>query len=189
MPSFPDLAEPLRSERVTLRFESERDIPEILIAHQDDPSLHSRLGLERPPSGAELGRRADDAARERAAGAGVRFTILEPGSDICRGQLYAHQIDWDHLRTEAGMWIAPGFRGRGRGLAAAAIRLAAGWLFDVCRLERLEILTEPENQAMIASAKSAGMVQEGVLRAYLLEHGKRVDVAILSLLPGDMERA
>jgi len=54
---------------------------------------------------------------------------------------------------------------------------------------QLEILTEPEHQAMIASAKSAGMVQEGVLRAYLLEHGKRVDVAILSLLPGDMERA
>src|ERR1700735_360054 len=87
MPSFPDLSKPLQGDGVTLRFAAERDIPDVLIAHQDDPELHVRLGYERPPSGAELGRRTDGEAAERLAGAGIRFTILEPGSDICRGQL------------------------------------------------------------------------------------------------------
>jgi RimJ/RimL family protein N-acetyltransferase len=185
MHSFPDLVRPLHSERVTLRFESERDIPEVLIAHQDDPTLHARLGLPRPPSGAELGRRIERAPHERASGHGARFTILEPGSDVCRGQLDVHRVDWDDLRAEAGIWVAPGFRGRG--LGSAALRQAAAWLFDVCGLERLELLTEPDNAAMIAAAKAAGLVQEGVLRAYVTERDRRVDLTILSLLPADLE--
>jgi len=185
MPSFPDLVTPLRSERVTLRFASERDIPEILIAHQDDPELHARLGLERAPSGAELGRRTDGEADERAAGAGVRFTILEPDSETCRGQLDVHRVDWDHLRAEAGIWVAPGFRRRGFG--AGALRLAGQWLLGVCGLARLELLTEPDNKAMIAAAAAAGLVQEGILRAYVHERERRLDLVVLSLLPADLE--
>ncbi len=89
---------------MTLRFAAERDIPEVLIAHQDDPELHRRLGLVRPPSGAELGRREERAATERAAGALLTLTILEPGSDVCRGQIDVHAVDWDHLRAELGIW-------------------------------------------------------------------------------------
>ena len=187
MPSFPDLVSPLGSEHVELRFAAERDIPEILIAHQDDPQLHVRLGLERPPSGAELGRRSEHEADERAAGNAVRFTIVEPGSDVCRGQLDVHRVDWDHRRAEAGIWVAPQYRGRG--LAAAALPLAGGWLFATCGLARLELLTEPDNAAMIAAARRAGLTYEGVLRAYVRERGRRLDVAVLSLLPADLEAA
>jgi RimJ/RimL family protein N-acetyltransferase len=184
MHSFPDLERPLRADDVTLRFESERDIPEVLIAHQDDPTLHLRLGLERPPSAAELGRRTEHEPAERADGTGARFTILEPGSDSCRGQLDVHRVDWEDLRAEAGIWVAPAFRGRG--LAAAALRLGGGWLFDACGLARLELLTEPDNLAMIAAAQAAGFVHEGILRAYVNERGRRLDLAILSLLPVDL---
>ena len=184
MHSFPELEQPLRSEQVELRFEAERDIPEILIAHQDDPALFLRLGLERPPSAAELGRRNEREPRERADGTGVRFTILEPGSDICRGQLDIHRVDWDDLRAEAGIWVAPAFRGRR--LAPAALRLTGGWLFDACGLARLELLTEPDNLAMVAAAQTAGFVHEGILRAYVNERDRRLDLAILSLLPADL---
>lgn len=184
MHSFPELEQPLRSEQAELRFEAERDIPEILIAHQDDPALFLRLGLQRPPSAAELGRRNEREPRERADGIGVRFTILEPGSDICRGQLDIHRVDWDDLRAEAGIWVAPAFRGRR--LAPAALRLTGGWLFDACGLARLELLTEPDNLAMIAAAQTAGFVHEGILRAYVNERDRRLDLAILSLLPADL---
>jgi RimJ/RimL family protein N-acetyltransferase len=184
MQNFPDLVHPLRSDRVVLRFEAERDIPEVLIAHQDDPKLHVRLGLPRPPSGAELGRRIEHGPAERVAGVGVRFTILKPDDNVCRGQLDVHHVDWEDLRAEAGIWVAPGFRGRG--LAPAALRLAGDWLFGVCGLARLELLTEPDNAAMIAAAKSAGLVEEGVLRAYVSERGRRLDLTILSLLPADL---
>ena len=184
MPAFPDLAAPLRADGAELRFAAERDIPEILIAHQDDERLYVRLGLERPPSGAELGRRSETEAAQRAAGDGVRFTILQAGSDLCRGQLDVHRVDWDERRAEAGVWVAP--QVRGRGLAAAALRLAGGYLFADCGLARLELLTEPDNVAMIAAARRAGLTEEGVLRAYLRERGRRVDVAVLSLLPADL---
>jgi RimJ/RimL family protein N-acetyltransferase len=186
MRSFPDLEKRLRSKKVELRFEAERDIPEILIAHQDDPTLHLRLGLQRPPSAAELGRRNEREPDQRADGIGVRFTILEPGSDVCRGQLDIHRVDWDDLRAEAGIWVAPAFRRRG--LAAAALRLAGGWLFDVCGLARLELLTEPDNVSMITAAQAAGLVHEGVLRAYVNERDRRLDLTILSLLPADLRR-
>ena len=55
MPAIPALAAPLTDGDLMVRASAERDIPEILIAYQDDPTLHVRLGLERPPSGAQLG--------------------------------------------------------------------------------------------------------------------------------------
>jgi RimJ/RimL family protein N-acetyltransferase len=185
VPPIPDLTEPLSDEHVLLRLGAERDIPEILIAYQDDPQLHIRLGEGRPPSGAELGRRDERAAAARAAGAYVTLTVLEPGSDQCRGQIYAQRFDWDNARAELGMWLAP--QVRGKGLAPRALRLAAAWLFEACGLERLQLLTHPDNEAMIRAARAAGAVHEGVLRAYEREGERRVDLAILSLLPDDLE--
>ncbi len=185
MPAFGDLARTLSADGAELRFAAERDIPEILIAHQDDDHLHLRLGLERPPSGAELGRRIEAEAARRAAGDGVRFTILHAGSEVCRGQLDVHAVDWEARRAEAGIWVAP--QHRGRGLAAAALPVAGGWLFEVCGLARLELLTEPDNHAMISAARRAGLTNEGVLRAYVRERGLRVDLTVLSLLPADLD--
>jgi RimJ/RimL family protein N-acetyltransferase len=187
MPSFPDLAEPLNAPGVQVRLAAERDIPEILIAHQDDPSLHARLGLVRPPSGAELGRRTEEQAADRASGTGVWLTILRSESDDCRGQLDVHHVDWDHQRAELGIWIAP--RERGRGLATSSLALAGRWLLTACELMRLELFTEPDNEPMVHAARNAGFVEEGVLRGYLRERGARVDVTVMSLIAADLEPA
>jgi len=187
VPAFPDMTEPLQGERAWLRYAAERDIPEILIAHQDDSELHVRLGLERPPSGAELGRRTEGEAAERDLGIGVRFTIVQPGVDVCLGQLDVHRVDWENRRAELGVWVAPAHRGRG--LATCGLRLAGRWLMSTSGLARVEILTAPDNVAMIAAAKAAGFVEEGLLRAYLRERGRRLDVIVLSLLPSDLEPA
>jgi RimJ/RimL family protein N-acetyltransferase len=185
MPPFPTLDAPLTGDRIALRFEAERDIPEVLIAHQEDPELFIRLGLERPPSGAELGRRVEEAEARRSDGSGVRFTIVLAGDDTCRGQVDLHRVEWDHLRAEAGIWVMPGERGRG--LASEALPVLAHWLFDRCGLQRLEMLTEPHNMRMISAARRAGFIEEGVLRAYMRERGQRLDVTVLSLLPADLE--
>jgi RimJ/RimL family protein N-acetyltransferase len=173
MPSIPGLAQPLLGEHVGLRLAAERDIPEILIAHQDDPELYSRLGLQRPPSGAELGRQIESAEREREAGVRLRLTIVEPGSDECRGRISLHSIDWEERRAEVGIWIAP--QVRGRGLATAALRLAARWLFAECGLAEVQLLTEPDNQAMLSAARAAGLVARGMHRR------ADVDMIVLSL--------
>jgi RimJ/RimL family protein N-acetyltransferase len=187
MPAIPDLTEPLRDGTIALRFGSERDIPEILIAHQDDPHLYERLGDRRPPSGAELGRRAEREPGERGAGTRATLTIVQDGSDECRGQVYVHDIDWDHQRAELGIWIVP--QVRGTGMAHRALTLAGRWLLQACRLQRVQIVTPSENEAMIRAARAAGFTYEGILRAYQREgrDQRRVDVVVLSLLPGDRQ--
>ena len=51
------------------------------------------------------------------------------------------------------------------------------------------MLTEPDNAAMLAAAKAAGLIEEGVLRAYVNERDRRLDLTILSLLPADLEQS
>jgi ribosomal-protein-alanine N-acetyltransferase len=184
MPSLPLLDPPIADRRVALRDAAERDIPEILIAHQDDPELHARLGLERPPSGAELGRQIEEAPSEHQRGTRARLTILEHSSDEFRGRILVHNVDWENARAELGIWVVP--QARGNGLARAALRLAARWLFDGCGFARLEALTEPANQPMLRAAMAAGFVHEGVLRRHARRGKSRQDMAMLSLLARDL---
>ncbi len=187
MPSFPEPNETLSTGQVALRLAAERDIPEVLIAHQDDPELYLRLGLTRPPSGAELGRRAEGGPADRATGTELWLTIVAAGSDECIGQIDVHGVDWDHSRADLGIWVAPGRRGQG--IAGEALGLAGRWLLTECGLLRLQLLTEPDNAAMVAAARAAGFTHEGMLRGYLRERGQRVDIAMLSLVATDLAAA
>jgi RimJ/RimL family protein N-acetyltransferase len=187
MPSFPNLHQPLTGAVAELRLAAERDIPEILIAHQDDPQLYARMGMRRPPSGAELGRRVEESAPQRAAGTGVWLTILRAGvagPSECAGQIDVHGVDWDHARAELRIWVAPALRGQG--LGADALRLVARWLLTECGLVRVQLLTDPGNEAMRRAAQAAGFAQEGVLRSYVRERGQRVDAAMLAMIAADL---
>jgi RimJ/RimL family protein N-acetyltransferase len=144
------------------------------------------MGEERPPSGAELGRLSERAAEDRAAGRGVTLTVLVPGSDVCQGQINVHHVDLLNARAELGIWLAP--QARGRGLARGALQLAAEWLLREAAFERIQILTEPDNERMLRAAQAAGFQREGLLRGYLRERGARVDVVVLSLVLGDLAR-
>jgi RimJ/RimL family protein N-acetyltransferase len=185
--AFPDLDEPLSDERIALRFGSERDIPEILIAHQDDPRMYARIGDERPPSGAELGREAERAEAERVGAAHVSLTILEPGGDDCRGRIEVGHVDREAARAELRVWVVPQYRRRG--YASGALALAAGWLFGACGLERLGLLTETDNEPMIHAARAAGFVHEGVLRGYWRQREQRLDAVSLSLVRSNVDGA
>jgi RimJ/RimL family protein N-acetyltransferase len=187
MVRLPLLAQPLEHERVRLRDAAERDIPEILIAHQDDPELHRRLVQERPPSAAELGRLAESEAAARAAGSRATLTILAPGSDLCLGQVSVGELDAEQERARLWIWVAP--QARRGGLGAGALVLASRWLLGPCGLHRLQILCEPENPAMLRAGARAGFQPEGVLHGYLRCGSRRVDVVSLARVAGDPEPA
>ena len=132
MPAFPDLTGPFLAAWSHLRFAAERDIPEILIAHQDDPELYVAPGPRAPAQR----RRARAPQRGRGRGPGDR-----PGR-----ALHDPRARLGHVRGPArrapGRLGAPPRRGghlgrapalRGRGMAAAALRLAARWLFEAVR--------------------------------------------------------
>jgi RimJ/RimL family protein N-acetyltransferase len=183
MPSLPFLEVPIADRGVALRDAAERDIPEILIAHQDDPRMYVRLGLDRPPSAAELGRQMEEAASERRSGTRARLTILDESSDEFRGRIMVHNVDWEHARAEIGVWVIP--QARGRGLARSALRLAARWLIESCGLVRLELLTEPDNEPMLRAARAAGFSPEGVLRRHARRGNERHDMVTLAFRASD----
>ena len=163
MPAIPELPERLSDGQVELRTSTEWDIPDILIAHQEDRDLYRRLGLPRPPSGAELGSAAEREPAERAAGTAVKLTIVRPDSDDCRGRVEAREINWEQGSAALSVWIAPGQREQG--LAGRALALAAGWLFESVGLRRLMLVVEPDDAATAQEAEAAGFERrdDGVL--------------------------
>jgi RimJ/RimL family protein N-acetyltransferase len=186
MPAIPEPGDPLSDGHVSLRLAAERDIPEVLIAHQEDRRLAEALGLEHPPSGAQLGRAMEEAPGRRAAGAGVILTILEPGSEDCRGQVEADRFDWEHAHANLGIWVAPD--ARGQGLGGRALALAAEWLISACGLVRVQLLAPPGNVPAIRAALAAGFTREGVLRAHGRARGGRLDLTVLSRIASDPPR-
>ena len=184
MPSIQPPREPLGDDRVALRLAAERDIPEILIAYQDDPDLHVRLGEERPPSGAQLGRLMEQTETDLGDGTAVRLTILQAGSDDCRGQVIAHaSIGRTPVPTSGSGWR---LRSVARGWRAAPCCWRRGGFSTRVGSSGSRCLPQPDNEPVLRSARAAGFVDEGVLRQYAREQGKRVDIAVLSVIPGDM---
>jgi RimJ/RimL family protein N-acetyltransferase len=186
MAPIPSLQQPLSDESVGLRFTAERDIPEILIAYQDDPNLHIQLGKRRPPSGAELGQELEAAATNRAQGVRAGLAVLELPSDQCRGEVTVYEIDWERGQASLGIWVAPG--ARGRGLARRALTLAAQWLFEACGCKKVGLLTAADNEPLLRAARAAGFVDD---RAPSSHHEPTIhgDMAALALRPGDLEFA
>jgi RimJ/RimL family protein N-acetyltransferase len=182
--SFPSLEHPLGDGVISLRASAERDIPEVLIAFQDDRELHHTLGEDRPPTGAQLGRRAEQAEREWARGSSVILTITEAGDDTCLGEVRIYEVDWVNRHATVAVWVAP--RRRGAGLAQRALSLSSRWLLRDCGLERVGITTDARNVKMIRAARAAGFTEEGVLRGYTRDGGTRADGAVLSRVRGDL---
>ncbi|MGH2876333.1 MAG: GNAT family N-acetyltransferase [Solirubrobacteraceae bacterium] len=187
MSRFPDLEQPLRGTVAEVRLAAERDIPEVLIAHQDDAELHVRLGMRRPPSASELGSRVEGSAIERRSGSGVWLTIVSPDvapPDRCSGQLDVIAVDWDHGRAELAVWVVP--QQRGRGLASGALALVGRWLLSECGLSRVALAAPPDQEAILRAASRAGYEREGVLRSYVARRGGRLDLVVMSMVAGDL---
>jgi RimJ/RimL family protein N-acetyltransferase len=132
MPSFPGLQQPLTDGVVSVRLAAERDIPEVLIAYQDDRRLHQALGEARPPSGAVLGRRAERASADLETGQGMTLTIIRDDSDVCCGEVRVGSVDWERGQADLLVWVAPGVRRLGIGTAARD--LVREWLERECGL-------------------------------------------------------
>jgi RimJ/RimL family protein N-acetyltransferase len=159
MASIPFLEGRLGDDVVELRTIADWDIPEVLIAHQDDPEMYRRLGLDKPPTGAKLGSEVERYADDLAHGRRVALTLVEPGRNDCRGRVDAHAFHWDRGSAELGIWVAPDFRGRG--YARHALTLFSGWLLGSVGLQTLELITGADNEPLLAAAAAAGFTETG----------------------------
>jgi RimJ/RimL family protein N-acetyltransferase len=116
-------------------------------------------------------------------GSSSTFAVLVGGGD---GPVGGLGVRWDQLDAgvaEVGYWV--GGDSRRRGVATAAVRVAAGWAFEAAPgLERLELRAAVDNPASNRVAEKAGFTREGVLRSqrFNARLGRRVDFVMWSLL-------
>lgn len=121
---------------------------------------------------------------QRATGWGVPFAITDAATSKQLGSMALEHVRASVGVAEVGYWVAA--EARGRGVATRALRRIAKYAFDDLRLARLEIPVHVENAASRRVAERAGAHLDGVLRSARVLNGSRVDVALYSLLPGEI---
>ena len=88
-------------------------------------------------------------------------------------------------RATIGYWVAR--EARGRGVCTRALRLLCRHALDELRLQRVDLITDPDNIASQRVAEKVGFQREGVLRAHLRHPDGRIrDSVMFSLLPGEL---
>jgi RimJ/RimL family protein N-acetyltransferase len=86
-------------------------------------------------------------------------------------------------RAEVGYWTAP--YARRQGYTAEALRAVCRWGLAELGLQRIEWIAFAGNEASRRLALKAGFTMEGTLRNRMVHRGRRTDVWIGSLIPGD----
>lgn len=71
---------------------------------------------------------------------------------------------------------------RNTGLMTEALRLTVRYLFEHHKINRLQIVTQPGNEASKRLALKCGFQLEGTLRGFVLHRGRSCDVLLYSLL-------
>jgi RimJ/RimL family protein N-acetyltransferase len=87
-------------------------------------------------------------------------------------------------RASVGYWVAR--EARGRGIATRATCLVSRWAIEEQGVERLELHTEPSNNASQRVAEKAGFTREGLLRSHLVGREGRRDSVVFSLLAEEL---
>lgn len=160
------------------------DVEPFVSAFHDDPELGWLLGFERDPTPDYVRERLRSEKNKLRGGRSVAFAIADPEDDAFLGEVLLHSFDWQHQRAALGVWVR--IEERGRGLGLCALRLICAYGFGELGLARIELTTFPDNGGMLRIAEQVGFIHEGVLRSYTRERGRRCNVAMLSLLPGEL---
>jgi RimJ/RimL family protein N-acetyltransferase len=122
-----------------------------------------------------------------AAGTDAVFAVYHAVTGQVLGMVGLHGItgpDAKHgAQAEIGYWTAPA--ARRQGYTVEAVRAVCRWALSELKLDRIEWIAFDGNEASRAVARRVGFTMEGTLRSRMVQRGRRTDVWIGSLLPGD----
>jgi RimJ/RimL family protein N-acetyltransferase len=168
----------LRDGEIELRAWTLDDVPAIVEACSDAEIQHWIPVIPRPYT-------ADDArafVQGEVPGVGThQFAVAADARVVGSIGMKVNDFRTGHI----GYWCVPD--ARGRGVTTRALRLLCEHAFDELELERLELITDPDNRASQRVAEKVGFQREGVLRSHLLHpDGRRRDSVMFSLLPGEL---
>jgi ribosomal-protein-serine acetyltransferase len=173
---------PLADDVVVLRPFSLADVDRVTEACQD-PDIQRFTTVPSPYRRSDALEWISGHEEERAAGTGLSLAITDTEDQVL-GSVGFVSIDWANDTGEIGYWVAPW--GRGRNAAALATRLLAVWGVRELGIIRVELKISTHNQTSQRSAEQAGFTWEGVLRSALVHRDERHDLAVFSLLAGEI---
>ena len=168
----------LRDGDIKLRPWTLDDVPAI-VAACNDPEIQKWIPVIPRPY-------TDEDARAfiqgEVPGIGThQFAIVQDGNVVGSIGMGVNNSRTGHI----GYWCAR--EARGSGVTTRALRLLSKHGLEDLRLERLELITDPDNLASQRVAQKVGFQREGVLRSHLLHpDGRRRDSVMFSLLPGEL---
>lgn len=119
-----------------------------------------------------------------ATGTDLALVITMVSSDEPIGTIGLHEIHPFAQRAVCGYVVAAD--ARGRQVAQRSMRLICAFAFDELRLSRVEAAIDPANAASRAAAEAAGFREEGLMRSYMTIDGRRRDLLMYSILPGEI---
>lgn len=168
----------LRDGNLVLREWAEDDIP-ALIAAVDDPEI-ARWIPPIPYPYTEADARAFLSGEVSPADYRLAMTL---DGHVVGG--IGMGVNSHEYRGTIGYWVAA--PARGRGVCTRALRLLSRHALEELDLQRLELITDPDNRASQRVAEKVGFQREGVLRAHLRHPDGRIrDSVMFSLLPGEL---
>ena len=172
----------LSGEKVILRAREDSDIPILEAELYADVVTRSR-GDTRPwrplpPGSADSPYRITDWRSDPAT-----FSVVELASDELAGNALLWGVDQHNRSAHLGLSLRPSFRGRG--LGTDVVRVLSRYGFETRGLQRLQVDTLADNEAMLRAATQAGFTREGVLRQADWVNGAFVDEVILGQLAAE----
>jgi ribosomal-protein-alanine N-acetyltransferase len=174
--------EGLSDEVVRLRLMTEADIPAIVEAVQD-PEIPRYTTVPDPYGEPEARHWQRMATTGLRIGTELPALIVDPDDDRLLGAVGLHNLNPETGRCSAGYWVAA--PARRRGVARRALNLLCAYAFEHLGVRRIELWIEPANPASLRVAESVGFTREGLLRSFMQVGGRRRDMLMYSLLPGE----
>ena len=177
----------LRDHRVTLRVLADRDVPGFLAGLRDPAIARFAYAGRLAADQASVQEYIDRVPARLASGDALLLAVLDAETGTFCGKTMLFGVDWDQRSAEIGFWLSPA--ARGRGLAARAVALTVRWAFDDLALERVQGLTDIENEPAQQVMVRVGFYREGILRGLERRSQGRADMISYSLLSTDEIRA
>ncbi|MER6011907.1 GNAT family N-acetyltransferase [Streptomyces bluensis] len=169
----------IRGEKVGLRTRRDSDLPVLQAELYEDVVVRSRADSVPwrpvPADAADSPAAAAVPSHEKAY-----FSVVELESQELVGEALLWDIDLHNRTAHLGISLLPAFRGRG--LAVDVVRVLCEYGFAVRGLQRLQVETLADNNAMIAAATRVGFCVEGTLRRSAWVYGAFADTVVLGLL-------
>src|SRR5436190_592271 len=175
--------EGLTDGAIRLRLLAESDLDALVDAVQD-PEVPRWTRIPSTYGEADAQRWLVEGASRRESGEGLDTMIVDTETDALLGGVGMVRVDWQERTSELGYWLSG--EGRGRGVMTRAVRLFSEWIFENLPIDRLGIMASVDNAASRAVAERAGFEFEGVLRSFVIINGERHDMAVYSLLRGEL---